>query len=349
MRYGIKLLTIMTIAATMLLTLPQAMAAADEGAPKAFDELAVTLVVPGGTLYGTELLPRGKDGQDGAKPPLVILHAGSGPTDRDGNSRVLPGANNSLRQLAEALARRGVASVRYDKRLIGASVSPQWTEPALRFDDYVDDIVAWTARLRADARFSRIVLAGHSEGALIVVAACGRAHADGCVSISGAGHSSADILAEQLRGKLPPALLAQNERILGLLKQGQPAPDVPPELAALYRPSVQPYLISWMKYDPRALAGALTMPLLIVQGTSDIQVSVAEARALAGAAPRARLLIVDGMNHVLKMVGDDAALQQRSYSSPDLPVAPQLVEALGAFATAPLSAANPPASPRASP
>jgi len=301
-------------------------------AQQAFAEQAVSLAVAGGVLYGTELLPSAS-----GKVPVVLLHAGSGPTDRDGNSRMLPGPNNSLRMLAESLARNGIASLRYDKRLIGASTASGWNETDLRFDDYVADAGAWIARLRADGRFSRVIVAGHSEGALIGMLASRAAGADGYVSIAGVARGADEVLRDQLSAKLPPPLLAANQAILQQLKQGRPAADVPPALVALYRPSVQPYLISWFKYVPRDVIGTLTMPVLIVQGTSDLQVSVDEARALGAAAPQAQLIIIDGMNHVLKMVGGDAALQQRSYSSPDLPVSPQLVAAITTFVNADLA------------
>jgi len=290
----------------------------------------VSLDVGGGTLYGTELLPDG-----GGKVPVVLLHAGSGPTDRDGNSKLLPGPNDSLRMVAEELAKRGIASVRYDKRGIGASALPVWTEQGLRLDDYIGDATAWLRKLRADPRFSRVVMAGHSEGAQIAAEACKQAAIDGCVLIAGAGHPLDEILRDQLKSKLPPALNDQNERILAALKQGKPVDDVPQGLMMLYHPSVQPYLISSLKHDPRAAIAALAMPVLILQGTSDIQVRASEAQALAAAAPRARLVMVEGMNHVLKIVGSDEALQMKSYSSPDLPVAPQLIDALSSFVKAP--------------
>ncbi|MGK5080922.1 alpha/beta fold hydrolase [Janthinobacterium sp. HLX7-2] len=139
----------------------------------------------------------------------------------------------------------------------------------------------------------------------------------------------------QLKPRLPPELYQQNERILLALKQGALVPDVPPALLALYRPSVQPYLISSLKYAPRDTVARLRMPVLIVQGTTDLQVSVADAQALSAAAPSARLLVVPGMNHVLKMVSGDQALQMPSYSNPELPLALGLAEALAAFVLAP--------------
>lgn len=290
-------------------------------------EQEVALAVAGGVLHGTLSMP---DGQ-GKVPVLLLLHAGSGPTDRNGNSAMLPGQNNTLRMLAEALARNGIAALRYDKRGIGASASTGLREADLRLDDYIDDATAWLRQLRADPRFSNVLMAGHSEGALIAMLACQKAQLDGCVLIAGAGNALDDILRVQLKPRLPPDLYAQNERILLALKRGEQVSDVPPALLALYRPSVQPYLISSMKVDPRAAVGALRMPVLILQGATDLQVSVADAQALSAAAPAARLVIVPGMNHVLKMVSGDLAQQMPSYGDPALPLAPALVDAVTAF------------------
>ncbi len=289
-------------------------------------EQEATLAVHGGVLHGTLSLP---DGQ--GKVPVVLLHAGSGPTDRNGNSAMLPGQNNALRMLAEALARNGIATLRYDKRGIGASASAGRREADLRLDDYIDDATAWLRQLRADPRFTNVLMAGHSEGALIAMVACQKAQLDGCVLIAGAGNALDDILRVQLKPRLPPELYAQNERILLALKRGEQVSDVPPALLALYRPSVQPYLISSLQVDPRAVVGALRMPLLILQGATDLQVSVADAQALSAAAPAARLVIVPGMNHVLKMVSGDLAQQMPSYGDPALPLAPALVDAVTAF------------------
>jgi hypothetical protein len=291
-----------------------------------YTERSVTQAVPGGTLYGTELIPEG-----GAKVPVVLLHSGSGPTDRDGNSEAASLLNNSLRMLAESLAQQGIATVRYDKRGVASSSGLVKDESDLRLDSYIDDAVVWMRQLRADQRFSRVVMAGHSEGALIALVACQRAKADACVSISGAGHPLAEILREQIKPKLPAALAGANERILVALEQGKQVDDVPPELMMLYRPSVQPYLISSFKTDPRKAIAALKMPVLIVQGTTDIQVSVKEAQALSAAAPAAKLVIIEGMNHVLKMVPANPARQMASYSDASLPLAPQLGEVVAAF------------------
>jgi pimeloyl-ACP methyl ester carboxylesterase len=261
----------------------------------------------------------------------VLLISGSGPTDRDGNSKLLGGANNSLKLLAEALADNGIASVRYDKRGVAASAAAGTSEADLRFEQYVDDAAAWVARLKGDKRFSRVTVVGHSEGSLIGMLAAKKAGADAFVSIAGIARAADAVLRDQLKGKLPPALAEENERVLTSLAAGKAVPDADPKLASLYRPSVQPYLISWMRYKPAEVVKSIGMPVLIVQGTNDIQVGVDEARALNAAASGSRLVLVEGMNHVFKITPSDPAAQRASYSDPTLPVAKPLVDAIVDF------------------
>jgi uncharacterized protein len=295
-------------------------------------EEAVTLDTPTGKIVGTLQLPEGAT----SKVPVALIIAGSGPTDRNGNITVLPGGNDGLKMLAQALADAGVASVRYDKRGIAASkAAAPANESDLRFDHYVNDASAWAERLKADPRFSALVVIGHSEGSLIGMLAAQRAHANGFVSLAGAGQSALDILRKQVAANYPPPLAAQGEHILTALEQGQTVTaDMPPALAAAFRPSIQPYLISWFKYKPADLVATLNMPVLIVQGDTDIQVGVEQAQLLKAARPDATLLIVPGMNHVLKLVPADMQKQGPSYTDPSLPLAPQLVAGVTQFARA---------------
>ncbi len=289
-------------------------------------ETAETLTTRTGALYGTLLVPT-----RGSLVPVVFIHPGSGPTDRDGNNPILPGKNNSLRLLAEALAARGIATLRVDKRGIGASAPAMTTESALRIETYANDAAAWLARLRADSRFDRVIALGHSEGALISALAAETAGADGYVSVAGAGRRASDLLRWQLQSKLPPPLLAENERILADLERGRQVARVPAELEALYRPSVQPYLISWFRYDPAAVLRGLRMPVLIVQGTTDLQADPSEGNLLHRARPDATYLSVNGMNHVLELVSGGPGQQRQSYADSTLAVAPALVEGIAAF------------------
>lgn len=283
----------------------------------------IDLETPNGTLAGTLELPAK------CPCPVALIIAGSGPTDRDGNSPLLPGANNSLKYLAEALAAKGIASVRYDKRGIGASkAAMHGGESELRFDDYVNDAAAWLAKLRGDKRFTTVSVIGHSEGSLIGMIAAQKAKADAFVSISGAGRAAGKIILEQLASRVPPDLLAAADRTIAQLERGETPDSAPPALGALFRPSVQPYLMSWFRYDPAVEIAKLSIPTLIVQGTTDIQVGVDDAKALGAAQPKATLLIIDGMNHVMKSVAADQAAQMKSYSDPSLPVVPALVDAI---------------------
>ncbi|HYC60813.1 MAG TPA: alpha/beta fold hydrolase [Thermoanaerobaculia bacterium] len=284
----------------------------------------VKLQTLSGAIHGTLLLPPAE-----TPVPVVLLIAGSGPTDRNGNVTGLPGPNDSLKMLAEGLATNGIASLRYDKRGIGASAAAGPKEEDLRFDTYVSDAAAWVQQLRNDTRFSTIVVAGHSEGSLIGTIAARKA--DAFVSIAGTARPAGTIIREQLSTKLPSDLLKESERIVAALERGSTAENVPAPLEMLYRASVQPYMISWMKYDPSREVAQLAVPVLIVQGTTDLQVPVADAHALKKANPKADVAIIDGMNHVLKKVEGDIGQQFPSYSDPKLPVAPELIERVSAF------------------
>jgi uncharacterized protein len=278
-----------------------------------------------GTLYGTQIISTSN-----VPEPVVLIVAGSGPTDRDGNNP-LGGPNNSLKLLAEGLADRGIASIRYDKRGIGESSAAGHKEVDLRCDTYVEDAALWIQQLQADSRFSSVTAIGHSEGSLIGMLATQKTGADAFVSIAGPARTASQVLRDQLQPRLPDALWQQSEQILAALEQGNIVASVPPELNTLYRSNVQPYLISWFRYTPAQEIKRLTVPVLIVQGTTDIQVPVSEAQALKMAKPNAELRIIEGMNHVLKAVPLDPKQQNASYSEPTLPVVPELVEGISQF------------------
>ncbi len=289
-------------------------------------ETPITLDTPTGQLAGTLELPAGAD-----KPRVALLIAGSGPTDRDGNSSLIPGRNDSLKLLAAGLADAGIATVRYDKRGIGGSHAAGSAESALRFEMFVDDAAAWIARLKADPRFASVAVIGHSEGSLIGMLAARQADAAAFVSIAGIADGASTLMRKQLEGKLPPELEKESERILVSLESGVVVDPVPPALATLFRPSVQPYLISWFKYVPAQRIAELTMPVLVVQGNTDIQVDVVQANRLHGARPGAKLAIIPGMNHVFKHVRAVPELQVASYGDPSLPVSPLLVKSIADF------------------
>lgn len=284
----------------------------------------IALPVEPAPLHGTLLTP------ENASAVGVIL-PGSGPTDRDGNSPMGVSAS-TYRQLAEGLAAQGIATVRIDKRGIGASAAAGPAEADLRFGAYVADARAWAAEAAGRAGKPCAWLIGHSEGALIALKAVedGDDKICGLVLLSGAGRPAGVVIREQLTA-LPEPMKAQAFSALTELEAGRTVADTPPALAALFRPSVQPYLISWLPLDPAALIAAYDGPVFIGQGTTDLQVGVADAQALAAADPRATLKLWDGVNHVLKTAPADRAANIAAYSNPDLPLAAGVVEDVAAF------------------
>lgn len=301
---------------------------ASAAAPSVPQESPIALTTSMGTIYGTLTVRP----EDVLADPVVLLISGSGPTDRDGNNPMLPGNNDSLKQIAYALAARGISSVRYDKRLIAASSSAGPKEINLRFDMYVDDAVGWVRLLRADKRFSRITIAGHSEGSLIGMLAAVRASAEGYVSLEGAGRPAPVVLHEQFDKNLAstPELRAQADHIIDELSAGRTVADPPAALAAAFRTSVQPYLISWFKYDPAHEIAAVRGRAAIVQGTADVQVALADGDRLHAALPSANYVVVQGMNHVLKHAPDTSTPTAvvAGYTDPTLPVEPRVIETI---------------------
>jgi pimeloyl-ACP methyl ester carboxylesterase len=316
----------LVLAAALALVSPRAAASQSPAGPNG--DVALDVPVPGAVLAGALRLPAGA-----RRPPVVVLVAGSGPTDRDGNSAMGP-RPSTLRQLADSLEVAGIASYRFDKRGIGRSAVAGLREETMRFETFADDIAAIVRALSADGRTGRAVIAGHSEGALLGLLATQRVPVAGYVSIAGVARPAHVVLHDQLAPQLPPALLAQADSALAQLAAGRQPVASPAGLEMLFRPSVQPYLVSWFRYSGEAEIRRLVGPCLIIQGAHDIQVPVAEADRLAAAQPRCERLTVPGMNHVLKTAPAERAAQGPSYSDPTLPLTSGVAARLAAFVRA---------------
>lgn len=278
----------------------------------------ISLDTGSGELFGSLLLPKSDN-----PVPVVLILAGSGPTDRDGNNPD-GGRNDSLKRLAWVLAKHNIASVRYDKRGVAASRPATPDERNLSVEGYVDDAVAWSQKLKSDPRFGPLILLGHSEGALIATLAAPRADAAALISLSGSARPVDQVIREQLSRSLPPPLMLRSNQILDSLKAGHTDDNVPAPLQPIFRPSVQPYLISLFRQDPAKAFAQLKMPALIVQGSNDMQVGVGDAQALKAAKPDAELVVIEGMNHVMRIVPADVKRQLASYKDPNLPLAAEL-------------------------
>ncbi|OZU88916.1 alpha/beta hydrolase [Virgibacillus indicus] len=277
-----------------------------------------------GTLYG-ELKTPDSDGTF----PIMIIIPGSGPTDRDGNS---PGVqNDSLKLLAEGLEEHGIASLRYDKRGAGRNQGAVILEEEMDFDQFVDDAISWIQFLEKEKDYSTIGIIGHSQGSLVGMLAAQETNVEAFVSLAGAGSPIDEVLADQLSEQLSDELLKESEEILQQLKQGNTADNVSQELQSVFRPSVQPFLSSWMHYSPTEEIKKLEIPALIVNGKNDLQVPVSEAEKLHEAKGDSELVVIEKMNHVLKAAPEDRGGNLQTYGNPDLPLAKGLIKEITGF------------------
>jgi uncharacterized protein len=283
-----------------------------------------SVTVKGLTLYGTLTMPTiVKD-----KIPLVLIIAGSGPTDRNCNS-ALGLKSDAFKKIAVYLANNGIASFRYDKRGIGKSVNKDLKESELRFDDMVNDAKAFVTKFQKDERFKKIIVAGHSEGSLVGMLSAN----DNCkfISIAGISSSAAEVMKTQLKGQL-----GDKEKIcfkkLDSLKNGQLVTSDDPTLNMIFRPSAQPYLISWFKYNPCDELAKLNCQILVVNGTNDIQVGVDHANKLHEANLWSQLYIVENMNHVMiETTATSKQDQMKTYNQPELPLSESFLFEMVAF------------------
>ncbi|SIT09080.1 alpha/beta hydrolase [Paracoccus saliphilus] len=293
---------------------------------------------PSGTLVGTLTLPA-HGGPLPTETPVLLIVPGSGPTDRDGNSP-LGVAAAPYRLLAEALAERGYPSVRIDKRgmfgLAGATSDPNDVTIAA----YGDDLLSWTnairERLPAKDGARCVVPLGHSEGGLVALAAMARLPDPcGLILLASIGRPLGEVIRDQLRANpANTAYLEEADEALVSLKRGErvDASALKPALQPLFAPEIQGFLIDAISYDPVELAAAVDVPTLVLQGTRDLQVRNADARLLADAAPNAELKLLPDVNHVLKSVASaDPSANLATYSDPNLPIAPGVVEAVANF------------------
>lgn len=288
--------------------------------------------IPGGPgpLKGTMLAPR-----DAALPIAAVIHPGSGPTDRDGDNPLgVKGA--TYRLLAEGLAQHGVTTVRIDKRGMFASGSAAADPNAVTVAVLAADANAWASDLKRRTGLPCVWLLGHSEGGLVALIAASADNPDICglILVATAGRPLGAVLREQLQANpanaplLPQALAAISELDAG---RKVDTTGMHPALLPLFRPAVQGFLIESFRQDPAVLAAKIEKPILILQGETDLQVSVADARALKVAQPKASLVLLPEVNHVLKTAPADPGANFSTYADPSLPLAPGVVEAIAEF------------------
>lgn len=275
-------------------------------------------------IYGT-LLSRNN------KQKLVIIIAGSGPTDREGNNPLGDNAN-SYKMIAQSLDSQNIASFRYDKRGVAKSMSSNLNENNLLFEDYINDVKVIFNYLYDSVGYKNIFIMGHSEGSLIGIVAAGKTKVKGYISLAGSGRPIDEVIQEQVRTQLSDTLAKKTKYIFDELKAGKKVTDIPQPLSSLFRGSVQLYLISWLKYSPAIEINKLKCPVLILQGTCDKQIRVKDAKDLHAANPKSELHIIPFMTHTLKDTDENCRdKNNKTYTDISLPLDKILVKDIITF------------------
>lgn len=275
-------------------------------------------------VEGTLLTPSTNSFND----PIAIIIPGSGPTDRDGNQPTLN--NNSLKLLAQGLCKEGVSTFRYDKRLLAQIRSKNFDENKVHFDQFVDDAKE-VARFLAKSGYTNISFVGHSQGALVAqLAATQDSIVKKVVLLAGAGKPIDEVVVDQINNTAP-GLTENAKNAFKEIRENGSTTNYNPFLASIFRPSVQPFMNSWMQYDPSAVIAEMKMPILIITGSKDLQVSKAEGDSLAAKNTSAQRLHIENMNHVLKEITGDDLENSKSYQETYRPVIPQLIDSVAVF------------------
>ena len=283
---------------------------------------------PQGMLAGTML------GPGTARAQAILIIPGSGMTDRDGNNpmgvRAAP-----YRMLAEALAAQGITTIRIDKRGLFGSSGAVPDANAVTIGDYATDVRNWVTAIRARTGVPCVWLFGHSEGGLVALAAAHQPSICGLILAATPGRRMGDVLRAQLRANPANApLLAQADAAIDALEAGRRADTsaMHPALQPIFRREVQGFLIGLFALAPAKLIAGVTQPVLILQGTRDLQIGEADARALAAANQAAKLVLLPDTNHVLKPVHTGSVeANLATYADDALPLAPGVADAIATF------------------
>ncbi|MEH6766085.1 MAG: alpha/beta hydrolase [Aequorivita antarctica] len=281
------------------------------------EDLSITPLIDG------TLMTPGASG----KLPLAIIIGDSGPTDRNGNQQMV--VNNSLKFLGEGLYENGIATFRYDKRIVKQMKKRMVTEKNIRFDDFIGDAVAILEYFKKDKRFSKIYFIGHGQGSLVGMVAA-QSGANGFVSIAGAGQEIDDMIVDQLT-KEAPGLVDNARTSFDDLRANGVAYNYSDGLASIFRKEIQPFIYTWMQFDPKVEIAKLNIPVLIINGDKDIQVQVSENELLKNAKPDAEYKVIPKMNHIFKEIEGNNLENSKSYNIYNLPVMPELINTVSDF------------------
>ena len=257
------------------------------------------------------------------KPILAIIIADSGPTDRNGNQDFLK--SNNLKKLAERLSNNNIATFRYDKRIVKQIKNGNF-DKNIMFDDFVTDAISVIEYFKKTNSYSKIYIVGHSQGSLVGMLAA-KDRVDGLISIAGAGQSIDYVIIDQIQ-KTAQIYVEDTQKVFDIMRQGKTTPNYPPALSSIFNIEIQPFMMNWMQYNPKEVIKTLDIPILIINGTKDLQVTVDEANLLKEATPNAELKIVEKMNHVLFIIEGDDLENSKSYNESARKISDEVVIAI---------------------
>lgn len=288
----------------------------------------VTIDSDGFPLAGM-LLAGANNNTDSPKTAVLIL-AGSGPTDHNGNNEQAGLITNSYQMLATALHTAGLTVLRVDKRGIGKSVHASFDMASTDFQTYVDDAVNWINYLKD--KHKNVVVIGHSLGGLVGMQAAQKTDIDQLIMLASVADSTFNTIKRQLSEQPAFVSEAANPLLDRLAKDETIAvEDIPPYLHALLHPKIQLYLKSFMQLEPRTELMKISTPTLVVIGDTDIQVTVKETQQMVAALDHVKFKVIEGMNHVLKPAPAERLANMATYSNPDLPLHDALMPMILAF------------------
>ena len=277
-----------------------------------------SIQLPGTLTYSTNLKSQ----------PLVIFVHGSGNVDRNGNQATMNANANYIKMLNDSLVSKGIAFYRFDKRTATPS-NMKFIMSNMTFEGFVDDINVIINTFKDDDRFSSITLIGHSQGSLIAMLV-DHSHIDNYISLAGPSQSVDQTIVEQVRFQNGDVIANKVESHFKELSEKGSIENVDPMLMSLFNKPTQPFMLSWMAYKPSEEIKSVKLPILILNGNKDIQVSVSDAETLHKSNPKSKLVIIDNMNHVLKTIEKDED-NMASYMSSDYPLSQELVEVIATF------------------
>ena len=270
-------------------------------------------------IYGSIVEPKSRSNSS-----LVIFIGGSGPIDRDGNQSFMK--CDMFKKLAYSLSKKGISSFRYDKRVV-TQIRKGKLDKKITFDDFVSDAIAIIDFF--ESKYNSIVIAGHSQGSLVGLLSI-KEGVSGFISLSGAGRTIDMVIEDQI-SKTAPMLLEDTKRIFKILRSGKITEDFPLPLYSLFNIEIQPFMISWMQYDPKKIIAKIPIPSLIINGDNDLQVDEKEAKLLYNSAQNSEILIVKNMNHVLVEIEGDELKNVKSYNNAELKISEIVIEKMAEF------------------